>query len=355
MVRSLYYRASYGSYLKSRQGIAHMAEAMLSGLIRKMMREIASHRNSFANLEAERQHLVALVRELPDSARGMSPGETSREQSRMRVGSVVLAGLASAAFILYFGIIASSMVAPVTQGPGRWVEAGLLAAALAFGGMLACERFMEAVFPKKASVSRNEATVRAVMWTLLLGGIEAAVVLLSAAHFSPADAGSMGSWFDYGTLLTALLLPLLGGFVYWDTVRSVDDVKNAAAFRRMEARISEIEATLRRIRAEQQTTFRMQTLEHWNRLQFFMVCREIYNSRNSLSEEPPVPVAQSYDSFEREAERRLQGFLLDADSAVEKIPAAKPRATEEHLTVIRTGYVRPFLTEEEVRMATPAV
>jgi hypothetical protein len=322
MFDSLYQRIQHGSYLKSEDGIKQYAEKCMGQLINKVTKKSAFYREQDENLLVEKANLRLREEELREKP-VLDAGDFFSVRRRLwfenfTIGAVVLA----AVFINYTAVTAFLSGGTIGLAFLHWVVAATLAVVLTGGGLVITERLIETAAPREDQHATEEisdaqmSSVITTLWTILLIGIEIAIMGLAEVRASMLAQAQDSSFLYLGYIAAAMLLPLVAGALRWDSMRYLDIYKSTRAIREIESRLAQIDSTLRQNEEYESNFYKVQSITYWDRLNEFKTYKRNYDESNGHAREklPEGHFARTYDAFQNESYKRYTADLRDVRS-----------------------------------------
>lgn len=314
MLRRIYFRFRYGSYLRSDHGIKKFAEMAVGQLILRVTKKGAFYREMNENLLVEKANLRLRAEELYEQPM-LSPGEYFSVRRRVWAnGFIVSAAIVASIFLVFVSLTAilggGAAVDPILQ----WSVSVVLAVIVTGGGLIVTERLIGSLIPGR-SPSRWETddAGRAVvlLWIFLLTGIQLSILGISEIRASEL-AALHGSWILYvGYVALTMFLPIVAGAIRWDAMRFVDAYKTTRSHREIDSRLAQIDSILRQNEEYESNFYKLRSVECWDVINEFRTFKDLYNERTGMVEHLTGHFAQSYDTFQREAFRRYESDLRD--------------------------------------------
>lgn len=310
MLRHLYFRTFYPSYLDSRHGIKAFAEHGLSRFICKVADRVAVSRELSESLLAEKANLQ-MVEGALTRQHVLDDGTFATVRRRLWTNTVLIAAiLVSAVLVEYMALTAYLTLAPTSYNLGSWLIAVVLAVVLPGSGIVVTARLLEALHGIDALAPAAGSRRQAVwVWALVLAGLElagAGVVAVRARLLAAeADDGLLGAAF----VVYALLIPVLGGVLRWDVLRLIGAYKRTQARRLIETRLAQIDSLLRQHADYERSFFRKQCLQAWREVTAFMLVKARCDAERGTREDVSRHFARSFEAFQAEAVRRYEADL----------------------------------------------
>lgn len=334
MLRFLYFKSKYGSYLRNENGIKKFAELSIGQLVRKVAKKSSFYREMNENLLVEKANLRMRVDELHENPM-LDPGEFFSVRRRLLANGVIMfAVVASSIFLLFLSITAFLPEEGIGAGFFNWVVAGLLAIVLIGGGVIISERLIESLVPgrphRTAELQDLNQSV-APLWAILLVGIELALFGLSEARASQLSVTQDSSTLYYGFIIMTMLLPIMAGTIRWDAMRFIDLFKATQAFRQIQGRLAQIDSILRQNEEYESNFYKIRSITTWELVNDFKTHKDNYNARRGYEELLGGHFAESYDAFQSEANKRYTSDIRDITTKSLRrldLPSASPRGAK---------------------------
>lgn len=314
MFTSLWLRYKYGTYLRNEQGIRKFAEVSLGGLLRRVTRKSALYREQNESYLVEKANLRLRDTELSEQPR-LEAGAFFGVRRRLWANQAIIIAAILASIILAFVSVTAFMNATdVLGGFVRWAIAGIFAAVLTGGGLLATERLIEAlIVPEDASdtsLPEHKGGI-ATLWALVLVGVEFAIFGLAEVRAGQLAQQGGSDVLYVGFIAVAMVMPLIAGAVRWDAMRFVNVYKTTMTYRAVDSRLAEIDSQLRQNEEFESNFYKVRLLTHWDDLNVFRTYKENYNARKGIEENLNGHFAQTFDQFQGEATKRYESDLRD--------------------------------------------
>lgn len=340
--RALYFRSRHGAYVRSEHGVKKFAEMCMGQLTRRVTKKSAFYREMNENLLVEKANLRRREDELQEKPT-LDAGEFFSVRRRLWAnGFLVTAVLLAGVFLNYVAVSAFIPVEVAVGGFLRWFVSGVLAVVLMGGGLIVTERLLESLIPRRSL--RSEGLYEAVrsvvpLWATLLVAIELAILGISEARASSlADLTGSGIIY-YGFISLSMMLPLVAGAIRWDAMQFIDVYQTTLALRQIDGRLAQIDSILRQNEEYESNFYKIKSISYWDLLNEFKTYKDSYNQRKGISEHLSHHFAQTYDSFQAEANKRYQADIRDITSrSLRKLELveSKPAGSK-----IGQGAVRP--------------
>jgi hypothetical protein len=291
-------------------------------LINKVTKKSAFYREQDENLLVEKANLRLREEELREKP-VLDAGDFFSVRRRLwfenfTIGAVVLA----AVFINYTAVTAFLSGGTIGLAFLHWVVAATLAVVLTGGGLVITERLIETAAPREDQHATEEisdaqmSSVITTLWTILLIGIEIAIMGLAEVRASMLAQAQDSSFLYLGYIAAAMLLPLVAGALRWDSMRYLDIYKSTRAIREIEGRLAQIDSTLRQNEEYESNFYKVQSITYWDRLNEFKTYKRNYDESNGHAREklPEGHFARTYDAFQNESYKRYTADLRDVRS-----------------------------------------
>ena len=163
MLKYLYYRLRFGSYLNNEHGIKKFAERSMGELIRKVTKKSAFYREMNENLMVEKANLRLRSDELQEQPM-LSAGEFFSMRRRLRANlAIIISFVVAAVFLNLLSVAAIIEGDTALVGVLRWFAATILAFVLTGGGLVVTERLIESIISDQRDTrpERSSASMRA--------------------------------------------------------------------------------------------------------------------------------------------------------------------------------------------------
>ena len=321
MASSFLTRFRSGPYLRNEQGVQKYAEMALGQLVRTVAKKSRFYREQSENLLVEKANLRQRQQEMADQPI-LEPGAYFKLRRRILLQQAVIAVTIVGAMAIVFLSLSAFLAAATPQlGAWRWILSAIFAAVLGGGGLVVTERLVESLMPvapvdaedTDRAVDVLDANPRgsAALWLFLLAALLLVMMGLAEVRASQLYQAT-GSYLLYVAFLVgALVLPILGGAMRWDSMRYVNLYKTTQMHREVDARLSQIDSVLRQTEEFESNFYKVRLLTTWDELNAFRTVKENYNARKGLSEPLTGHFASAFDLFQAEAARRYEADLRD--------------------------------------------
>lgn len=314
MFRRLYFKSRYGSYLRSEHGIKKFAEMAMGQLIRRVTKKSAFYREMNENLLVEKANLRMRADELYEQPM-LNPGEFFSVRRRLWANNfIVMAVVAASVFMIFVSMSAFLQGDAELGGTLQWVVSAILAIVLTGGGLIVSERLIETMIPRP-TVTRKDfeeiGSAVAVLWAVLLVGIELAILGITEVRADLLGAGQQSGALYFGFIALAMMLPIIAGAIRWDAMRYIDAYKTTRAHRDIDSRLAQIDSILRQNEEYESNFYKIRSIEYWDQLNEFRTYKDLHNEKYDMVEKLNGHFAQSYDTFQREAYKRYESDLRD--------------------------------------------
>lgn len=313
MLRTIFYHVLYGPYLKNEDGIKEFAERSLSKLIGKVTRKSSFYREAHENLLVEKANLRLLAEEL-ERKKVLDSGEFFSVRRRLWAGGlIILAVLLLGTFVEYASISVLIQNGASSLDYATWTIAALLAATFIGGGIATVERLLEALlWHRRIEAQAGEpGRYEAVMWGIVLFGIELALLGLADVRAGLLAQQADGSLVYLFFMISALILPVIGGAIRWDTLRYIDAYKRTQAQRHIETRLAQIDSILRQNEEFESNFYKIACLKTWREIVAFKAVKNSFDKANGIKEDLNGHFTASYRTFQEEANWRYETDLRD--------------------------------------------
>ena len=313
MIRRLYYGMRYGTYLKSEHGVKKFAEMSMGQLIRKVTKKSAFYREMNENLLVEKANLRMRSDELSEQHL-LNAGKFFSVRRRLWANSLLLTGVLLAAFFLYHVSMMAVVGLDADLSPFMMSLVSIfLALVLTGGGVIVTERLIESIIPAHSEDEELAVRRRAVgvLWAFLLIGIEMSILGLTSVQAGSFATSTQNAAVYYGFITLALLLPIAAGTVRWDAMHYIDSFKTTRAHRQIDSRLAQIDSILRQNEEYESNFYKVNSIWYWDLLNEFKTYKDVYNDRHDIVENLAGHFAQTYDTFQAEAQKRYESDIRD--------------------------------------------
>lgn len=312
MFRALYYRTRYGSYLHNENGIKKFAERSLGHLIRKVTKKSAFYREMNENLLVEKANLRLREDELHEQPMLKAGEFFSRRRSLLMSNFLLIAVVAASLFLNFLSL--SAIAEPETGFTVflTWAVSIVMAIVLTLGGILMTERLIDAVLPSRPGYD-DAGNQRAALpvWAIGLIGIELGLYGLSQVRGEMFEQNLASNLVQVGYVTLAMMLPLIAGAFRWYTMSFVDQYKTTQALRQIESRLAQIDSILRQNEEYESNFYKVRSIASWDEVNEFKAYKDNYNEKKGIDENLNGHFAQSYDTFQAEANKRYESDIRD--------------------------------------------
>lgn len=314
MIRPLRHHFQHRAYLRNEHGIKKFAEMSLGQFILRVAKKSAFYREMNENLLVEKSNLRTRLSELYEQTtlEGSRFFSTRRELWANTLLTVLV--IAAATFLGQRAMAVFVAGTTVTAEVLSWLLALLMAAVLTGGGMVACARLLNVLAPQKRPDPQPEASARvvqALLWGILLCGIEVILFGLADARRVAAATGSL----HLSYVTATMLMPLVAGALRWHHLRLIDPYKSTLVLRKIESRLAQIDSILRQNEAFENNFYKLKSIEHWDEVNAFKTIKDNVNQRQGIVEPLGGHFSQHYDLFQDEARKRYTHSIREATSA----------------------------------------
>ncbi|HET6568898.1 MAG TPA: hypothetical protein VFG50_13100, partial [Rhodothermales bacterium] len=317
MFRGLYFQSNYGPYLRNEDGTEQFAERCLDHLIRGVTKKSAVYRELTENMLVEKASLRMRAAELQEQPM-LDAGEFFSVRRRLWVNNVIVTAVVISGIFLNF----LSLSAFISMQTGvsaflSWMVSIVLSIVLMGGGLIATERFIEALVPRQSfrtpelkEVSRSVAP----LWLVLLIGIELALLGIAEVRASQLSASLDSGMIFYGFIIMTMMLPIIAGAVRWDVLQYVELYQTTQALRQIDNRLAQIDSILRQNEEYESNYYKMKSISYWDLLNEFKTYKANYNRKKGIVEHLDGHFAGSYDTFQAEANKRFRSDIRDVSA-----------------------------------------
>ena len=238
MFGSIYYRTKHGAYLKNPPGVRLFAEKCMGELVRGVTKKSAVYREMNENLLVEKANLRMRASELSEGA-SLSAGEFFSVRRQLWLHNVIIGAVVLAGIFLIFLSLSAAMSQDGASGVLTWIVSAILAVVLLGGGLVATERFIETVAPRrKASLTEEAEASRSIapLWIVVLIAIELALFGIAGVRAAIISETFDSTILYYGFIVATMVLPIIAGVIRWDAGQYIDTYKTTTALRHVESR-----------------------------------------------------------------------------------------------------------------------
>lgn len=314
MFSYLNYRLRYGSYLRHEHGIKKFAEMSMGQLIRRVTKKSAFYREMNENLLVEKANLRMRSEELYEKAM-LDPGDFFSIRRRHWANAIIIATVVVTAVVLNYISVSAFLQDETTMASVLvWFLSGLLALVLTGGGLLASERLIESLLSKdlpRMQRLSDANTGAAVLWALMLVGVEVAILGIAEVRASQLGASQGSALLFFGFITLSMMLPIIAGALRWDAMRFIDVYKTTMAHRQIEGRLAQIDSILRQNEEFESNFYKLRSITAWEQVNEFKTYKDNYNQRRDIVENLSGHFAQTYDTFQAEANKRYTADIRD--------------------------------------------
>ncbi len=314
MLANLKFRLQHGSYLRNEHGIKKFAEMSMGQLIRRATKKSAFYREMNENMLVEKANLRTRRDELYERPTLDAGGFFSVRRELWANTLMIAVILAAAVFLNVLSVEAFIDERASIDGILRWTSAVLMAIVLTGGGLIIAERLIAVLIPRHAARNQHSAhnrTVMAVLWGLLLTGVELAILGLAEVQAGVLVARGGGTLLYVGYIVAASILPLIAGAFRWHSMRYIDRYKTTLALRQIVSRLAQIDSLLRQNEEYESNFYKIKSIEYWDLVNEFKTYKDNLNQKAGIVEPLGGHFAQSYDLFQAEANKRYTQDIRD--------------------------------------------
>lgn len=317
LFRNIYFKSRYGAYVRNADGIKQFGEQCLGQLIRGVTKKSAVYREMNENLLVEKANLRMRQDELQEQPT-LDAGEFFSVRRRIMVNNLIVTSVVTAGLFLNY----LALSAFVSQQAGvssflTWVVSAVLAIVLMGGGLVATERFLEAIIPRhtvRTEELREVSKSVAPLWAVLIIAIELALFGIAEVRASLLSA-ELGSTVLYlGFIIMTMILPIIAGAIRWDAAQFTEMYQTTRALRAIDSRLAQIDSILRQNEEYESNFYKMKSITYWDLLNEFVTYKSNYNAKKGIAEDVDSHFAHTYDSFQLEATKRYQSDIRDLSS-----------------------------------------
>ncbi len=317
MFGSLYYRMKQGQYLRNPQGTKLFAEKCIGELVRGVTKKSAVYREMNENLLVEKANLRMRSMELSERP-SLDAGEFFMVRRQLWLHNVIITAVVAAGVFLIFLSLSAGLgqegVSPVLT----WLVAAVLAIVLMGGGLVATERFVETIAPRRSIRTQELKDVTrsiAPLWIVVLVAVELALFGIAQVRADHVAASFDSTLLYWGFIIATMALPVIAGAIRWDAGQYIDIYKTTTALRQVESRLAQIDSVLRQNEEYESNFFKMKSIQYWDNLNDFKTYKVNYDEKKGRTEEIDTHFSRSYDEFQAEANKRYQADIRDFTSA----------------------------------------
>lgn len=311
MFHCWYYRLKFPPYFKNTEGLKKFAELCMRSLDEKARKKSDIFKKRNKKLHVEQKNLITRRNEIAEEPL-LGNDEYFSIQKRLRTDG----------FIMYAIIIAEGFlnyISTLIFIPGeesifvllRW----FVAIVLTGGAIIASEKLIEAILPikryKKEKATEKRSVPVIILWSILLIGVEIAVIGVSETRARDIEGGKAGGVLYYGFIILSMVLPIIAGAVRWDMIHYWDAYKNTREYKNIEARLNQIESTIKQNEEQDYSYYQRQLIAYWGLFLVFQTCKENYNVKKGIDENLSNYYCRDFDSFQREADKRYASHFQE--------------------------------------------
>ena len=314
MFSNLKLRYKYASYLRNDHGIKKFAEMSLGQLIRRVAKKSAFYREMNENMLVEKANLRIRRDELYERPT-LEAGAFFSVRRQLWANTLLISVILLAAIFLNVLAVETFIDVASALGPVlRWGFAALFAVVLTGGGMVMAERLFGVLIPRRNADTTLKTSNRksmTLLWGALLVVVELVIVSMADVQASRVAATADSGLLYLGYLLAAAVLPLAAGAFRWHTMRFIDRYKTTRVLRQIESRLAQIDSLLRQNEEYESNFYKIKSIEHWDLINAFKTYKDNLNQKAGVVEPLSGHFAQSYDTFQSEANKRYTQDIRD--------------------------------------------
>lgn len=303
MFRVLYYLIFFNSDVRNENGLKRFAERCMNNLLERAKRRSSSLREDNQELQGQLDNTRNYLDSV-DRSDLLDDNEFFSIRKRIRTGTFIVIGIFITEGLLnYFSTLVFISGTDMGIALLRW----LIAIVLTFGAIGSAEKLIEALLPiekHKSTTPKVRSIPVIVLWSILVIGVELAIVGVSEARARDIEGGRSGGLLYYGFIVLSMVLPLIAGAIGWDILRFYDAYKHTRKVRRAEQRAEEIDQKIDRNLQDEADFYNITVTGYWNRFNDFRVYKENYNRRKGITENLAGHYCGGFEDFRPEADRR---------------------------------------------------
>ncbi|MFI5251134.1 MAG: hypothetical protein ACHQQQ_01775 [Bacteroidota bacterium] len=306
MFRYLYFFIRFRQYFKNDKGLSEFADRCLNWLIEKSAIKAGIYIEKNEELKDEKKNLILRSEDINKKA--MLENDdffTVRKKYRTQtfiIGVIIIAEM----FLNYISTLIFINGEDLIFTFIRWG----IAIVLTGGGIIVSEKLIESVLPitkKEKKDIPNRSTPVIILWSILLIGVEIAIMGVSETRATDIEGGHTGGVLYYGFIILSMVLPLIAGAARWDIMHYLDAYKNTLLHRKIQERLHKIETILRRNEEHKLQYFKIQSVVFWDIFSEFKTFKENYDKKKGLkTEDLSSHFACNNDTFQLEADKRYE-------------------------------------------------
>lgn len=308
MFKGLYYHASFKTDLQNTNGLKRYAERCLGELIGRVKNKSMSLRQEIQEmgrkLNATRGYLSTVI-----PADLLSDNDFFSARRKVRIGTFMIAGIFLTEGLLnYF----STLVFLTGEDLGITLLRWLIAIVLTIGAIASAERFMEAILPIRKHNHADpgpRSVLMVVLWSVLLAGVEVAIMGVSEARARDIEGGHAGGLLYFGFIVLSMTLPLIAGGISWDMLHVYDSYKYTRKYNVAQRAWDTLDQRIKMVMQRLEDFYNVHLNSVWNRFNDFRSYKENHNLRRGTAEDVETHFCRDFGSFKEEADRRYGAIL----------------------------------------------
>jgi len=303
MFRNLYHRLFFQSDLNNVNGLKRYGERCLNHLFGRTKKRSASARKHNLGLIAKQKSTEAYLKSVqPEKL--VDDNEYFGIRVKIRTGTFFIIGIFITESLLGYY---STLVLISGDDFGIALLRWLIAIGLTFGAISTSEKLIEAFLPHrfhKASPSSPRSIPVIIIWSVMLIGVQLAIVGVAEARVRDIEGGHAGSIIYYGFIALSMVLPLIAGAIGWEIAGFYDAYKQTGKYRKAQKKMEELTHHIERNIQREEDVYNVSLSTYWDVFNDFRSYKENYNLKKGLKEELNDRFCYDFEEFKHTATLR---------------------------------------------------
>jgi len=319
-------------YQNNTNGLVYFAEKCMTEVVAQMVRFGRSSRAKAQKQKTRIEWLNVRAEEIMQHGI-IEENLFSSTESKIKRTNLIFA-------ILFLAELSLNYFAVEIFMPGKGLLMALpkvsLSLALTLGAIYSAEMFIGFLmhFIEKLSSQKNDhhhndniwvMGAKLVFWSILFGFAETTVVGISHLRAVDIEGASEGMLYN-SMIFLSLLLPVVGGYMYWERIKLQDAYKRTVEYHNIQRRMMDMDEHMRILTENESLYMKALIQKSYAKLMDFRAAKENRDLKKASAQNGSAPqiatlegtFAETLACYEHEAIRRYNANLLEEGSALAK-------------------------------------
>jgi hypothetical protein len=350
-MRDFFMRLFNRTDIKNTKGLDRYGERCLNDLIRTS--KIRASQAAVENIALEsRKKATENYINAVSTEKLLTDNEYFGIRKKIQTGTFFIIGIFITEGLLSYY---STLVFIKDDSPGIALMKWLIAAVLTFGAISGSEKLIECVLPKpmeKNAPPRQRSYSLIALWSLLLVGVQLAIVGLAEARVRDIEGGQTGSVLYYGFIALSMVLPVIAGTIAWEISTYYDSYKLTKKFRRSLLQLEEFSNKINQNLQIQEDFYEITLMKSWDRVNDFRSVKEYYDVKHRMDGIMHSGYVSSYESFKSMADTRFKPIRSSMMHQADELAPAPSSSITPKKSILEQRF--PLTNEVYVLKAKPS-